>query len=197
MDFHVVAAFGGATLGIVSFIPYYRDIFNGSTKPHLFTWAIWTLLTGLTAVIQGSTGGGIGAMVAAVESVSCLGVALLSITRGEKEITRSDWACLVLGLLAIVLWLLVHQPLLAVFLVVTADLMGFVPTFRKSFYRPHEETALQFGISASHWAVSIFALRSLALVEWLYPAAIATMDSALVIMLLARRRQLARTAAHD
>lgn len=189
-DHHALAALIGASLGVVSFVPYYRDIFNGSTKPHFFTWFIWTVLTGLTALIQGTTGGGVGAAVAAVECVCCGGVALLSFFRGEKDITRSDWVCLILGMIAIILWLVVHQPLLSVLLVVSADLLGFIPTFRKSFSKPHEETALQFGLSAAHWITSIFALQSLAFIEWLYPAAISAMDSALVTMLLIRRKQL-------
>lgn len=191
-DYHVVAAAVGATLGIVSFVPYYRDVLNRSTKPHLFTWIVWTVLTGLTALIQAAEGGGVGALVAAVESVSCLGVALLAIRSGEKNITRFDWICFALALLAIVLWLLAHQPLLAVFLVVAADGLGFAPTFRKSFYKPHEETALQFGLSAAHWMIAIVALQSLTLANWLYPAVISTFDSALVIMLFIRRRQLAK-----
>jgi len=222
--YHVVAAILGTVLGLISYVPYYRDIFNRSIKPHFFTWFIWAILTGITASIQFATGGGVGAMVAAVESICCTGVAIAAFFWGEKDITKSDWACLILALIAIFLWLVINQPLLsilfvvsaeksdwaclilaliAIFLwlvinqpllsilfVVSADLLGFIPTFRKSFWRPHEENASQFGISASHWLVSIFALESLAFVEWFYPAAIAAMDVALVAMLLIRRRQL-------
>ncbi|HEY4520826.1 MAG TPA: hypothetical protein VJL57_00300 [Candidatus Paceibacterota bacterium] len=188
--YHVVAAILGTVLGLISYVPYYRDIFNRSIKPHFFTWFIWAILTGITASIQFATGGGVGAMVAAVESICCTGVAIAAFFWGEKDITKSDWACLILALIAIFLWLVINQPLLSILFVVSADLLGFIPTFRKSFWRPHEENASQFGISASHWLVSIFALESLAFVEWFYPAAIAAMDVALVAMLLIRRRQL-------
>src|SRR3989344_6853127 len=188
--YHVVAAILGTVLGLISYVPYYRDIFNRSIKPHFFTCFIWAILTGITASIQFATGGGVGAAVAAVESVCCTGVAVAAFFWGEKDITRSDWACLILALIAIFLWLVVNQPLLSILFVVTADLLGFIPTFRKSFIRPQEENASQFGISASHWLVSLFALESLAFVEWFYPVAIAAMDISLVAMLLIRRRQL-------
>ena len=191
LDYHVVATYLGSVLGIASFVPYYRDILNGSTKPHLFTWIVWTILTGLTFLIQSAGGGGIGAWVTGVESASCFGVAFLAISRGDKNITGFDWVCFVLSLLAIATWLFAHQPLLAVLLVIAADALGFAPTFRKSYWKPQEETALQFGLSSVHWAVGVIALQSLVLVNWLYPAAISMFDMALVITLLIRRRQLA------
>lgn len=189
-DYHVVFAVLGSLLGLLSFLPYFRDIFRGTTKPHIFTWFVWTLLTGITFFIQLAEGGGVGAWVSGVESLCCGAVAVFAYTRGEKEITLFDWICFCMALLAVGAWLFAHQPLLAVILVVCADALGFAPTFRKSYWKPHEETALQYGTSALHWSFGVVALQSFVLVNWLYPAAISILDIALVAVLLIRRRQL-------
>ncbi|MBI5457400.1 hypothetical protein HY971_01600 [Candidatus Kaiserbacteria bacterium] len=190
-DYHVVFAAAGSALGLLSFVFYFKDIFRGKTKPHIFTWIVWTLLTGLTSLIQFSEGGGAGAWVAGVESLSCLGVAVLSYTRGEKDITRVDWICFGAALLATGMWLLADQPLLAVLLVISADALGFAPTLRKSYTKPYEETVSMYTLSASHWIFSIIALQTLSLTTVLYPAVISLLDTTLVATLLIRRRQLA------
>ncbi len=189
-DYHVVFAVLGSGLGLLSFVFYFKDIFRGITKPHIFTWIVWTLLTGLTALIQFSEGGGAGAWVAGVESLSCLGVAILAYSRGEKNITRIDWVCFGGALLATAIWLWAEQPLAAVLLVISADVLGFAPTFRKSYTKPHEETVSMYTLSSSHWIFSIIALQALTLTTVLYPAVISLLDLTLVATLLIRRRQL-------
>ena len=189
-DYHLVLASLGAGIGLLSFVPYFRDIFRGTTKPHVFSWFIWFLLVGITFLIQVSEGGGIGAVVTGIESLCCLGVTIFAYTRGEKNITRSDWVCFVLALVAIALWQLANQPLLAVILVLIADMLGYIPTFRKSYSKPHEETASQYALSAVHWVLAISALQVFLLTTWLYPAWMAVFDSILVATLLIRRRQL-------
>ncbi len=180
----------GAVIGLASFVPYFRDIFRGTTKPHIFSWAIWTVLIGITFFIQLQSGGGAGSWVTGIEALCCAAVAVFAYTRGEKEITRVDWACFVLALVAIVLWRFAQEPLLATLFVIAADSLGFVPTFRKSFVRPNEETALQYAMSSVHWIFSIAAFQSLVLTTWLYPAWIGTFDAVLVATILMRRRQL-------
>ena len=131
-DYHIILATLGTVIGLLSFVPYFRDILSGSTKPHVFSWFVWSLLVGITFFIQLAEGGGIGAWVTGIESLCCFAVTIFAYTRGEKNITRSDWVCLCMALVAILLWRLAHQPLLAILLVICADLFAYIPTFRKS-----------------------------------------------------------------
>ncbi|HEY4526238.1 hypothetical protein A2765_06420 [Candidatus Kaiserbacteria bacterium RIFCSPHIGHO2_01_FULL_56_24] len=191
-DYHVVIAVLAAIVGVVAFVPYFLDVLRGTTKPHVFTWAIWSLLTGITFLIQLTEGGGPGAWVTGIESLSCIVILIFTFSRGEKNITRSDWICFIAALIAIALWLFAHQPLTAIALVIFADILGYVPTFRKSYAKPQEETAMLYSLSAAHWLLSIVGLESLTLVTALYPSIISVFDVILVAMLLIRRRQLNR-----
>ena len=193
-DYHVVFGVVAITVGFISFVPYFRDIFNGTTKPHVFTWLIWGVLVGVAFFVQIAEGGGIGAWATGVEALFCFTVAGLALSRGEKNITTMDWASLIGALLAMILWRVAGSPLAALLFVIAADTLGFVPTFRKGYGKPQEETVSQFALSALRWALSIFALQSFTLTTWLYPAFLVLLDSSLVAMLLLRRRKLGRVS---
>ncbi len=32
-------------LTFIAYIPYYRDILKGKTRPHIYSWSLWGLLT--------------------------------------------------------------------------------------------------------------------------------------------------------
>ncbi len=77
-------------LTFVSYIPYYRDILKGKTQPHLYSWSLWGLLTILLVALQIRGGAGPATWVTAAAGLLCLGVVLLSLKNGKKDITTSD-----------------------------------------------------------------------------------------------------------
>jgi len=190
--YQIILGYSATLLALISFVPYFRDIFRGKTKPHVFTWFVWGLLTGTAFFVQISEGAGIGAWVTGIESLGCFAITVLALWHGEKNITRVDWVCFVAALGGIVLWKLTDNPLLAIILIALVDILAFIPTFRKAYYKPQEETVSQFSLSAMKWVLGIAALESFALTIWLYPAVLVFLDSSLVIMLLVRRKQLAK-----
>ncbi len=81
------------------------------------------------------------------------------------------------------------NPLLAVIAVTVADLFGFVPTFRKAFQKPFEETIIEYEMSAFKWFISIFALGAISLTTVLYPVSLIITNGLFVAMVLVRRNQ--------
>lgn len=58
-------------LVFVAYVPYVRDILKGKTKPHVYSWFIWSVLGILVAILQIKEGVGSGAyMTLAAGSVS-------------------------------------------------------------------------------------------------------------------------------
>lgn len=190
MDYKIVLATAATIISFIGYLPYIRDVLKGTTKPHLFTWLIWTLLTGIAFLAQVAGGGGTGAYVTAFSTIMCLIIAVLAFPRGEKNITRLDWACFIAALFGIVLWQLTGDPLLAVIIVVATDTVAFVPTFRKAFWKPREETAIMYALDTIRFILAIIALESFSVTTWLYPAAVAFTDGIFVIFVLIRRRQI-------
>jgi len=77
-------------ISIFSLFPYISDIVKKKTKPHLYTWVIWTPLTFMAFFSQMSDGAGAGAWTTGVTAILCLLILALSFKFGTKDITRSD-----------------------------------------------------------------------------------------------------------
>ena len=191
-DPKVILGLAAVVVGLIGYVPYYRDIFRGTTKPHPFSWIGFSLLLGITFFAQMSTGAGAGAWVTGLSSLATFGIAILSFTKGERDITRFDWLCFVGALLGIVFWRATSNPLTAVVIVTVVDAAVFLPTYRKAYFKPREETMTLYVFSALKWLISISALASFNLTSTLFPVSVVTTNTAFVIMLLIRRRQLAK-----
>ncbi len=189
-DYHVVLGIVSSAIAVASFVPYFRDMWRGTTKPHPFTYFIWGLISAIAFFAQLAAEGGPGAWVNGVVTVELWTTALVALWWGEKGITKLDWWCLASALAGIVLWQITNEPLAAVVLVSATDVLAAVPTFRKSYSKPNEETASAYVLGAVRSLVSIPALRMLNLTTVLYPATVALVDITLVTLLFIRRRKL-------
>ncbi len=192
MDYKVGLTVFAVGIGIVSILPYYRDIFKKKTKPHVFSWFLWGLLTAIAFFAQLAKGGGVGSWVTGFTSLSCFFIAVLSLYRGEKDITTLDWVSFILAIFGIVLWQLTNNPLTAVLIVTAVDALACVPTYRKGYFKPFEETVSTYVLSSVKFIPGFFALESLNLTTWLYPVSIVVTNLGLVCMLLWRRKQLSK-----
>jgi len=176
-------------MAFFSYIPYIRNMLSGKTKPHAFSWLVWGALTAIAFVGQVSENAGPGAWVTGFTAMVSFFIFATALRTGEKDISKSDWFSLAGAGLAMLLWWATSNPLTAVILITLIDALGFYPTFRKSYHKPHQETAITFAISGLKFVVAIIALENLTLVTWLYPASLVLMNGIFVIMLLIRRKQ--------
>jgi hypothetical protein len=190
IDCKTVFAIIAVAIGFVSYIPYFKDIFAGRTKPHMFTWFIWAVLEGTAFFAQASKGAGAGAWVTGTTSILCLSVFVTSLSRGEKDITTSDKLSLGGAILGIVLWYFSKNALTAVILISITDFLGFIPTFKKSYFKPYEETAKLYVMSVIKLIFALFALKFFNLTTALYPASLVLVNTAFVIMTVIRRKSL-------
>lgn len=134
----VIAVF----LTFAAYVPYYRSILKGKTHPHIYTWALWGLVTVLIVALQIKGGAGAASLVTIAGGLLCLGVIILSLKSGKKDITKSDKVVAILSLAAIVSWLIADQPVLSVILIISSDMFAFIPTVRKSWRNPRSESLL-------------------------------------------------------
>jgi hypothetical protein len=184
-----------ALLAVVSNGIYVLSVWRNQTKPHVFSWTIWGLLTGITFFAQRSADAGPGAWHMIVNSAVCFLVAALALLRGGLDIRGSDVITFALALAIIPLWSFSQQPLLAVILVIGIEAFAYYPTFRKSYARPHQELAKTYMLDGLRCLISCAAMDSYSLTTLLYPVFIVIINTALVVMLLQRRNRLAVSPA--
>jgi len=192
LGYKVVLGVIAVLIALAGYVPYFRDIFRGKTKPHAFSWLIWASLTGIAFFGQIFDKGGAGAWVTGFTALVSFVIFILAIGRGEKNITSSDKWSLGGAVIALVLWFLTHNPLGSVILITLIDALGFYPTFRKSYYKPDEETMLTFFLSGLKFVIAIIALENYSVVTYLYPASLVLMNFIFVGLLVVRRREFKR-----
>ncbi|HEU0117584.1 MAG TPA: hypothetical protein VFR09_03025 [Alphaproteobacteria bacterium] len=176
-------------LSLIGYGVYIRSIIRKVTKPHAFSWIIWSVLMGIVFFAQMSRGGGAGAWVTGASALMCCIISAGAIVRGEKNITRGDWLAFVGAALAIPVWYVTHDPLWAVVLSTCIDAMAYYPTFRKSWHKPFEENFVTYSMDTVKWTVALFALESYSPTTLIYPLFLMMANIALVSMILLRRGQ--------
>lgn len=186
------AALLASALTFYIFVPYIRSIRSGEVKPHVFSWIIWGLTTFIVFFAQFAAGGGAGATPIGLSGLLTLYIAWLAWRHlGDTSITRMDWSFLIAALAALPAWFIARDPLWAVIVLTTVDLLGFGPTIRKSWSQPHAESPLFYGLFAVRNALVLVALEEWNLATTLFPIAVG-IGCLLVVGLLLWRREVVR-----
>lgn len=190
MEFKVSIAIVSVIMTLVGYSFYIRDIFANKTKPHAYSWLIWASLTTIAFFGQISDKAGPGAWVTATTAVISFIIFGLSIRKGEQNITKSDKLNLAGAGLALLIWFFTNNPVFSIILISIVDFLGFIPTIRKSYSKPHEETLIHYIFAGFKFVLAIIALDNYTLTTWLYPASLVAANLFFVPMLIIRRKQL-------
>lgn len=190
MEYKFILGAAATVLGFIGYFPYVRDTLRGTTMPHVFSWFVWGVLEATAFFAQIAKGAQAGAWAVGASSVIAFFIAGVAFTRKDKQIRLFDWIALSGACVGIALWRLTSDPLLAIIAVTIADAFGFIPTFRKAYAKPHEETLFEYVCSALKWIVSLPALGSLNLTTALYPVSLIFTNSAFVVMAFVRRKSI-------
>ena len=179
-------------LTFIAFIPYIRSIISGAIKPHVFSWVIWGTTTFVVFLAQLEGKGGVGAWPIGVSGSVSLLIALLAyIKRADITITKTDWLFFVSAMSSLPFWYFTSDPLWAVVILTTVDVLGFGPTVRKAYIFPHSESLLFFALFAARNLIVVMALENYSVTTVLFPAVIAAACLLLMAMMAYRRRVLA------
>jgi len=182
-----------AIIGVVQYIPYIYDIERGTTKPHAISWFIWGLPTAIIWIAQVQAGAEEGAWTTAITTIVCTIIFFLALKRGERKTAMIDWVSLVIALGSVALWSVTDNPFYAVFLATLGDVIGFIPTVRKSFSKPWDETMSTYILGGLKWTISIGALAVLTPITVMYPLALAICSFLFAGELAMRRTRLRKT----
>ncbi len=157
-NYKFLFALSASVFSILCFPPYIRDIFKGTTKPHKYSWLIWTILQSTGAIIIFNESPGWGAMSLAIGAIFCGYIFFLSLSRGTKNITKFDTICLIGALLALGVWVFLKNPIISIVLVSLIDFIGFLPTLIKAYKDPESETKTTYLLSVFSVGLSLIAL---------------------------------------
>jgi len=188
-DYKTILGTAAVIIAFLSYVPYFRNIFAGKTKPHAFSWLVWGVLNAIAFAGQVHGKGGAGTWAVGLTAAVMFAIFSISLVRGEKDIKLFDWLCLAGAAVALLLWFITNGPLLTVILITAIDAFGFLPTVRKSYKKPHQETLVTFTLSIVKYLFVVIALQKYTIITTLFPLSLVIMNGLFVGMLLIRRRQ--------
>ena len=173
-------------LSIIGYVHYLRDIFRGKTKPHAFSWIVWTLITFIVGAAQLAAGAGWGTVHNLATGVICLVIVYAAIKNKDKDIKRIDILLFCAALMAIPLWVFARNPVYSIILITIIDILAFLPTFRKTWHNPGSETLSSYAIAGIKYGVSLVAIATYDVATLVYPIALIAMNIGIVSIMLFR-----------
>ena len=190
VDWKLVVGILGGILMVIGYIPYLKDILAGKTKPHLYTWIIWTITWGTALVALLYAGGKFGSIVMITGMILVLWVLGLCFKHGTKNITRSDTVTLIFALLAVVAWWQLRDPTISVIMVTAIDGLGYIPTLRKTYQEPNSETMSFWFIMAAVTFISIVANAEYNFLTVFYLGVVTLANITVAMTIVLRRKAL-------
>lgn len=187
MDFKLIITIIAIILIFVGYIPYIKDTISGKTRPHIFSYFLWSIIVLVVFFLQIESGGGFGSWVTFSIWAIIFVIFILSFKNGKGDIQKADYIFLVLTIIAIIFWLIIKQPVISIVMLVIIDLLAFGPTIRKSWVDPYSETLSLYVVTAIRHGFTIFALSEINFITILFPLAWAIGNLIFAFMLLYRR----------
>lgn len=188
MHTKLIFALVSTVIGTIAFLPYLRDMFRRKTQPHSYTWLVWAITQGTAVAGIWHGGGGIGGLEFVVGTILVFVVFLFSLKYGTKNITKSDTIVLVAALLAVLAWWQLKNPFLAVLMVCIIDVLGYIPSYRKSYEEPWSETLFTWVAFVIGNGFALLALEKHNFLTMGYIISISVANLILVGLCLIRRR---------
>ncbi len=177
---------GTLILSLVSPIFYTKSILAGKSKPHRVTrLVVWLVsINGVLGILHSSNLAGI--IFAGIFFARASYLLLLSSVYGVGGASRLDRSCLAIAVSALTVYAITRSGLLAILFGILADMVGYVPTFVKTWHKPKSEDPLFFAFEGLASLLAVFAIWQLR-VDILFPIYF-MLCSTTVIFLIYRTR---------
>lgn len=140
----------GALLQLAGTVRYISGTLAGRTRPNRITWLFWCVSPLIGCAASFARGGGSWALVSVFMSGFGPGLVFAASFVNKNaywQLRRFDYGCGILSLAAMVLWLTLHDPLVAILFAIASDALASVPTLAKAWRHPETERASPFAAS--------------------------------------------------
>lgn len=129
-------------LSFIGFVPYIYGILNGKCVPNRATWFIWTVVGTVLCLAQFDISEfNLAALWVPLSYVlGPLTIFVLSLKYGVGGYTKFDAGCLLISFLGLCVWVFLDWPLVALLINIGIDMVGAIPTIKKTYYEPRSES---------------------------------------------------------
>ncbi len=124
-----------------------------------------------------------GAIPTAASEIFTVIIFLFSLKYGFKNPPKRDTYLLVIALLGLIPWLIFKDPTASVIIVVSIDLIAFIPTLYKTYCHPKSEDSLLYGTNVVRHALALGTLGAYNVATMLHSIVMIVTNSIMVIFI--------------
>jgi len=134
--------FFGATLQFLGGLAYIKGTLRGETKPNRVTWFLWAVapFIGTAAALSDGVGWAILPVFMAGFVPMLVFISSFVNKNAYWKLGRFDYTCGAFSVLALILWVITQQPIVAILFAIIADGFAALPTLVKSWSYPETES---------------------------------------------------------
>lgn len=179
----------GAFVQLVGIFFYIRATVRGETKPNRVTWLMWSVAPLIGSVAAFSDGVRWAALPVFMSGFAPLLVFIASFVNPKSywKLEKFDYICGALSVLALILWGITKEPLIAIIFSIASDGFAAVPTIIKSWKHPDSESVEAYTTGLFNSLTSFFALRTFGISELAFPIYLVLVNSSLIAAVYKRR----------
>ena len=179
----------GALAQMIGIFSYIKDVVKGNAKPNKVTWLLWSiapLIATFAAVSSGVRWAVLPVFMAGFAPLLVFIVSLFS-EKSYWKIENFDYICGACSILALVLWAITRQPLVAIIFAILSDFFAGIITVKKAWIYPETETQAPYSTGAFNALTSFFAIPVWTLSQFLFPTYLVFMNG-LILFAIYRKK---------
>jgi hypothetical protein len=169
------------TVGLVSYVPYVRDILRRATRPERTSWLIWTCEYGVLFFAQFAKGARSALWLIGLEFIGVTVIYALSLHYGTGRLDSRSGVLLGLVSLALILWFFTSNVSIALLLTLAVETSGVLLTVIKAYRQPESESLPSWLLLGTAGLVDIPAVGPAAPgILYAYPISLILMSASVV-----------------
>ncbi|MBJ7289215.1 hypothetical protein [Williamsia sp.] len=152
----------GAALSMLGSSWYAVLTLRGVVRPNRVTWFLWAAAPGIAFGAQIGDGVGLPAVTTLAVGLGPLLILCASFANRSSywRVSGFDLSCGVVAAVALLAWLALDDPVLAVLTALAADAIGGVPTVVKAWRHPDTERPIVYLLAAANGTLALLSLSA-------------------------------------
>ena len=188
-QYGIYAVWLGVLIQILGSAAYIRNTLRGTTKPNRVTWFFWAvapLIGAAAAIVDGVKWAVLPVLVVGFIPLLVL-IASFKNKNAYWKLGTFDYLCGICSALALVLWFITSQPVIAIMFAIIADALAALPTLAKSWTNPETETSIEYVASVFSALTCFLAIKMWSISEYAFPLYLIVINGAVLLVIYRKR----------
>jgi len=191
--------FIGAAVQLLGIFSYIKETLRGNTKPNKVTWLMWSVAPLIATFAALADGVGWSVLPVFMAGFGPLLVFIASFVNKNShwELETFDYLCGFCSVLALVLWGITKEPVIAIVFAIASDGFAAIPTLVKSWKYPKTETAAAYTTGLFSALTSFTAIKIWNFSSYAFPAYLVIAETLFILSIYHRKIFKKEFAAED